>query len=995
MKIKFNPDLDFQNRAIDSITGIFEGQEIDNSRFTVPAIQQGDMYGPDVGTGNRLKLLEEDILSNVQAIQLENGLAPDEMLQSMDFSVEMETGTGKTYVYLRTLMELKQKYGFSKFVIVVPSIAIREGVHKSLQMTEDHFAQLYDNMPYDYFIYDSDDLNKVRSFATSQHIQIMIINIQAFRRSFTNPDKQKKANIIHRPHDRMSGQKPIEFIQSTNPVVIIDEPQSVASSNKSQKAIESLNPLCTLRYSATHVDEYHMMYKLDSVDAYEKKLVKQIEVAGIQVQDAQNKAFIQVHDVSNKRGGHIAKISFDQFKNGKTRRVKRNIKDGDDLFELSGGREVYDGYIVSELYAEKGNEYVCFSNGKLVKKGQAIGGVDNDTYKRLQIQKTIEEHLNKELRLRPKGIKVLSLFFIDRVANYREYDEDFNASHGKYAEMFEREYAKLIRRPKYNQLFEGIDKDSIVEEVHDGYFSIDSKGRGSNKKEYFTDTSGETKGDIDTYSLIMKDKERLLSLDNPLKFIFSHSALKEGWDNPNVFQICTLNETNSVLKKRQEIGRGLRIAVNQDGERVHGFDVNTLTVMANESYEDFAKELQKEIEKEEGIKFNVIETHTFANIPVQKGNGECGNLGIETSDKIWQHLRLHNYINGKGKVQDRLRMALKHDDVDLPEEVEEQAPQIKGILKKVAGKLNIKNADNKRTVKPKKEVLLSPEFKDLWNRIKYKTTYRVEFDSERLIEECAKELRDNLRVGKARFRYQKAKTPIERGGVRPELASESEQTYEAKDYRLPDLITVLQNETNLTRKSLADILIKSGRLNAFTNNPQKFIEQASDFIKGKMRLMIVDGIKYQKIGDDCYYAQELFESEELTGYLNENMIEAGKSVYSHVVYDSDIEENFAQSFERSDDIKLYAKLPSWFKIDTPIGGYNPDWAVLYEKDGEEKLYFVVETKGSLFSGDLRAKEQTKIDCGREHFKALDSGIEYEKANNFDSFLDVVVDTASS
>jgi len=991
MKIKFNPDLDFQNKAIDSITGIFEGQEIGNSRFTVSASQDRDMFESEVGVGNRLKLLDEDILSNVQSIQLENGLRPDKTLRSMDFSVEMETGTGKTYVYLNTLMQLNQKYGFSKFVIVVPSIAIREGVYKSLQMTEDHFKERYDNVPYDYFIYDSDDLNKVRSFATSNNIQIMIINIQAFRRSFTNPDLDKKANIIHRPHDRMSGQKPIEFIQSTNPVVVIDEPQSVASTNKSQKAIESLNPMCTLRYSATHVDDYHMMYKLDSVDAYQKKLVKQIEVASVQVQDAQNKAFIEVHDVRTKSGDPIAKISFDQFKNGRTRRVTRNVEDGDDLFELSGGREVYDGYIISELYAEEGNEYVYFSNDKLVKKGQVIGGVDDDTYKRLQIRKTIEEHLDKELRLRPKDIKVLSLFFIDRVANYREYDDDLNPMKGKYAKMFEEEYKKLIRKPKYNELFEGVDKDTIVEKVHDGYFSIDSKGRGSNKKEYFTDTSGETKGDIDTYSLIMKDKERLLSLDNKLKFIFSHSALKEGWDNPNVFQICTLNETNSLLKKRQEIGRGLRIAVNQDGERVHGFDVNTLTVMANESYEDFAKQLQKEIEQEEGIKFNVVEPHTFANIPVMKQDDEPGMLGVETSEKVWNHLKEQEYIDKRGKVQDKLRMELKHDVVDLPEEVEKQSAQIKALLKKISGKLNIKNADNKRTVKPKKEVLMGPEFKDLWNRIKYKTTYRVDFDTDKLIEACAKELRDKLRVGKARFIYRKGVLETDRGGVHGKTAKETQHTYDATDFQLPDIVSILQNETGLTRKTIAEILIRSDRLSAFTNNPQKFIDQALGFIQDKMRTMIVDGIKYHKIGDESYYAQELFESEELTGYLNENMMPAEKSVHSHVVYDSDVEENFARKFEDNDAVELYAKLPGWFKITTPLGPYNPDWAVLCEIDGEERLYFVVETKGSLFSGDLREKEQGKIDCGREHFKALDSGVVYEPVNNFDTFLDVVDD----
>jgi type III restriction enzyme len=988
MKIKFNPNLDFQLDAINSVTRVFEGQEEGNSRFTVSALPEEGMFTSTEGVGNRLKLLEEDVLKNVQSVQIENGLRPDEKLKSLDFTIEMETGTGKTYVYLRSMFELNQKYGFSKFIIVVPSVAIREGVYKSLQMTEDHFNQLYDNTPFDYFIYDSDKLGQVRSFATSNSIQIMVINIDAFRRSFTNPDLEKKANIIHRSHDRMNGQKPIEYIQSTNPVVIIDEPQTVDTTNKSSKAIASLNPLCTFRYSATHIDKYHMLYKLDSVDAYERKLVKQIEVAGIEVDDAHNTAFIEVHDVTNKKGSLQAKISFDELSKGTVKRVTKTLKDGADLFDLSGGRDLYDGYIISEIYADEGNEYVRFSNDQFVRKGEAVGGVDQDTYKRLQIRKTIEEHLDKELRLRPKGIKVLSLFFIDRVSNYRIYDDDGNAHNGKYAKMFEEEYQKAIRIPKYNTLFEGIDKDSIVKDVHDGYFSIDTKGRGSKKQEFFVDTSGETQADGDAYNLIMKDKERLLSFDSRLKFIFSHSTLREGWDNPNVFQICTLNETNSVIKKRQEIGRGLRIAVDQDGERVYGFEVNTLTVMANESYEDFAKQLQKEIEKEEGIRFGVVELHSFANIPVLNVDGESKNLGVDTSEKVWEHLRSQDYIDDKGKIQDKLRFDIKENVVDLPEDVQEQQDQITALLRKLAGKLNIKNADDKKTVKLNKRVMLSDDFKELWDRIKYKTTYRVDFDSDKLIEECSKALRDNLRVAKARFRYEKAKTVIDRGGVHANLVNEDVQTYDATDFPLPDVLTILQDETQLTRKSIAKILIGSERLSSFTNNPQKFIEQATDLIKNEMRKQIVDGIKYQKIGEDFYYAQELFEEEELFGYLNKNMIQAEKSVYDHVIYDSDVEQSFAESLERNNTIKVYAKLPSWFTVDTPLGSYNPDWAIVYEKNGEQKLYFVIETKGTLLSDALREKELGKIKCGREHFRALENNVEYDLANSFDSFLDI-------
>ncbi len=989
MKIKFNPNLDFQREAIKSVTGVFEGQEIGSSHFTVSGIPETEFQFEERGISNRLRLLDEDILKNIQSIQIENGLRPDEVLnEGLDFTVEMETGTGKTYVYLRSMFEMYEKYGFSKFVIVVPSVAIREGVYKSLEMTKEHFNQIYDNIPYDYFIYDSDKLGQVRNFATSQHLQIMVINIDAFRRSFTNPELEKKANIIHRSHDRMNGQKPIEIIQQTNPIVIIDEPQSVDTTNKSAKAIKSLNPLCTFRYSATHIDKYHMLYKLDSVDAFEQKLVKQIEVAGIQVDDAHNKAFIEVHDVTNKKGIPEATISFDQLKEGKVKRVKRKVSQGADIFDYSGGRDLYNNFIISEIYAQKGNEFVKFGIDTYIKKGETQGGVDEDSLKRLQIRKTIDEHLEKELRLRPKGIKVLSLFFIDKVANYRKYDDEGNQMNGKYADMFEEEYKKAISSPKFNQLFEGVDKDTIAEQVHNGYFAIDSKGRGTNKVEYFKDTTGTTLADGDAYNLIMKDKERLLDLDTKLKFIFSHSTLREGWDNPNVFQICTLNETNSTIKKRQEIGRGLRIAVDKNGERVYGFDVNTLTVMANESYEDFAKELQKEIEEEEGIKFGIVEEHSFASIPVFGENGESKNLGVELSSKIYDHFLEQEYIDKGGKIQDKLRLDIKKDVVHIPDEVIEHKSQITSMLRKLAGKLNIKNADTKRQVKLNKQILLDEDFKQLWEKIKYKTTYRVDFDSELLIENCAKALRDQLRVSKARFQYRVGLLEKDRGGVHSELKKENIQTYDATDFPLPDILTILQDETQLTRKSIAKMLSDSGRLSSFTNNPQKFIEQAIDIIKSEMRKIVVDGIKYQKIGSDHYYAQELFESEELFGYLDKNMMEAKKSVFDHVVYDSDIERNFAKAFEDNEGVELYAKLPAWFKVDTPLGSYNPDWAVVYENNGDKKLYFVVETKGSLFSDALRATEKAKIDCGRKHFRALDSGVAYEVADGFDRFLDV-------
>jgi type III restriction enzyme len=495
--------------------------------------------------------------------------------------------------------------------------------------------------------------------------------------------------------------------------------------------------------------------------------------------------------------------------------------------------------------------------------------------------------------------------------------------------------------------------------------------------------------DVDAYDLILKDKERLLSFDEPTRFIFSHSALREGWDNPNIFQICTLNESDSVIKKRQEIGRGLRLCVNQRGERVFGFEVNTLTVMANESYEEFAKKLQKEIEEDTGIKFGLIEEHSFANIVVPTEEDEERYLGVERSEKLWKNLYERKYIDEKGKVQESLKTALKTDTVILPDGYEAVAPQIISILKKVAGNLNIKDANRRRVVTLNKEVYLSEEFKELWDRIKYKTTYRVRFDETALIDACAKEIQEHLVVGRPRFRYTKAGVDITQGGVGADVVEESTFVYHSKNFELPDIVSYLQNETNLTRRAIVRILTQSGKLEQFKNNPQKFIEQVLAMIRKTMRHFIVDGIKYEKIGNESYYAQEIFEEQELAGYLNQNLQESRKGVYDYVIYDSDVEKNFAISFENNPMVKVYAKLPGFFKIDTPLGSYNPDWAVVIEKDGEEKLYFVVETKSSLFTDALRPAEQAKIDCGKAHFKALDNDVSFIKATKMSDVEDVV------
>ena len=1052
MKIKFNPDLAHQNDAINAVVGVFEGQETFQSNFSVSqnalSNEQLGLFAKnnDIGVANALSLLPEELYENTRNVQLISGLPQTETskqaLPSLDFTIEMETGTGKTYVYLRSAFELNQRYGLTKFIIVVPSVAIKEGVYKSLQMTEEHFRKEYKNVQYDYFVYDSSKREQVRNFATNDYIQIMVINIDAFSKSFTDPEKETKANLIHRTDDRLNGMKPIEFIQATNPVVLIDEPQSVASTVNRKKAIESLNPLCTFRYSATLTESFNMLYKLDSIDAYERKLVKQIEVASLEVQDNHNQAYIKLISVDNKKSPITAKIEIDaQTKTGKLQpRKSITVKSGTDLFEASGGRSVYEGYVINDIYCEEGNEYIDFtSRDDIIELGQSIGEVDLDTYKRLQISKTVEEHLEKELKffkkvttgvdpmdyskvMSQKGIKVLSLFFIDKVANYRGYTKDGVPTQGKFAQWFEEEFTQQLRKPKYRLLYPSIwDKDSsgksvlneqalkeLASSVHNGYFAQDKKKDASGNPQFAESKlsakgeGGKTAADESAYNLIMKDKEKLLSIDEKLRFIFSHSALKEGWDNPNVFQICTLNETNSVMKKRQEIGRGLRLAVDQSGERVpYGFEVNTLTVMANESYEQFVTELQKEIEKEEGIKFGAVEKHQFANIVVSDELDKKEFLGAKKSEEIYQHLADKGYIDKKGKIQDSLKLDLAENSVSLPESVKEHTDAILATLTKVSKGLSIKKHEEKKTASLRedngKQVVLGDDFKALWDRIKYKTTYRVDFSVGELVDKCINEIRASVAVASAKFEYKKVKVAVTEAELETFDEESKIQYYRNRNFQLPDVVTYLESHTNLTRKTVVQILLGLGdKLEAFKNNSQRFIELAGEVIRKQMRLAIVDGISYHRIGDEDYYAQELFQEEELTGYLK-SMVEANKSVYDYIICDSDTEFEFAEKLETSSDVKLYAKLPGWFKIDTPLGSYNPDWAVLIDKeDGMgDQLYFVVETKSSIFSDDLRASEQAKINCGIAHFEALSKDKEgnaitnpakFVKADSYNTFL---------
>lgn len=993
MKLHFEPNLDYQLQAIEAVCDLFRGQESCRTEFTVtmklPEQQLTlDVAETDLGVGNRLTLLDDQLLQNLRDVQLRGGLAPSSVLASGDFTVEMETGTGKTYVYLRTIFELNKRYGFTKFVIVVPSVAIKEGVYKSLQITEDHFKGIYAGEPVDFFLYDSNKLGQVRNFATSSTIQVMVVTVGAINK--------KDVNNLYKDSEKTGGEKPIDLIKATRPIVIVDEPQSVDGglTGAGKTALDAMNPLCTLRYSATHANKHHMVFRLDALDAYERKLVKQIEVAAATIEDAYNKAFVRLVSVSNKRGSISAKVELDVKTATGVKRQEVPVCDGDDL-QQTAKRDIYADFRVGEISTAKGEEFLelRYPGGEaFLALGQAYGDVDALGVQREMIRRTIREHLEKEKVLRPKGIKVLSLFFIDAVERYRKYDADGNPIKGDYARIFEEEYRRAAKLPAYQSLFAEIDLARVAEEVHNGYFSIDKKGGWSDTAE---NNAGNRENAERAYNLIMKEKEKLLAFETPLKFIFSHSALKEGWDNPNVFQICTLREIGTERERRQTIGRGLRLCVDQHGERVRGFEVNRLTVIATESYEQFADNLQKEIEADTGIRFGILEPLQFAAIAVKAADGTLSPLGVDQSKALWEHLKAAGHVDAKGKVQDSLKLALKNGTLALPEGFEAQRGQIAEVLRKVSGRLEVKNADERKAVplrkdKDGKAVYLSDDFKALWDRIKHQTTYRVQFDNAKLLQDCIAELKKAPAIAKARLQWRKADISIGKAGV---LATEKEGAatvvLDETDIELPDLLTDLQDRTQLTRRSIIAILTASGKLDEFKRNPQQFIELTAEVINRCKRQALVDGIKYQKVGDDAFYAQELFNNDELTGYLKNMLMDTKKSVYEHVVYDSNTERDFADALEKNEAVVLYAKLPSWFKIPTPLGTYNPDWALLLEQDGTQRLYFVVETKSSLFTDDLRDKESAKIECGKAHFKALETGENPARYLVATSFQDVL------
>lgn len=872
VRIQFDPDQEHQLRAIEAAVGLFRGQELTASRLELAG--SGGLIS-EFGLGNSLSIANRQIGANLSEIQEQNSiptelrgeLGADGEPSSLDFTVEMETGTGKTYVYLRTILELHRVYGWAKFVIVVPSVAIREGVEASLRLLSDHFADLYDGVHFDTWVYDSKAPGRLRSFAQANYLQILIINIDAFNKTDTN--------LIFRKQDQMMGHAPIEFLRAAAPIAVLDEPQNMESV-AARGAIASLGPLFTLRYSATHLQAYHQVYRLTPAAAYNAGLVKQIEVWSVTEDENANRPYLKLKQVKAGKRSISARIEVDSAapQGIKRKTLTFSADRVRDLREVTG-RSVYDGYVISEIRSGE----VEFDNSVVIAEGQAFGP-DRDHVQRVQIRTAVAQHLDRELILQRRAesgqiapMKVLSLFFIDRVDNYWPDD-------GKFRCWFQEEYRRLAGLPKYSQL-----DLPPVEAVHDGYFARDRAGRAK-------DTRGGTLADAEAYELIMRDKERLLSSREPLRFIFTHSALREGWDNPNVFVITTLNESRGEIRKRQEIGRGLRLPVMSNGLRCEDRSVATLSVVANEAYDEFAAQLQQEIEDETGTHFD---------------------------------------------------------------------------------RAAIKDGRSRRRIELRGGYEVNPVFLTLWKHIRDRTSYQVSYDTAALIEEACRRLAEQPPLDHSYVRATRAALTIDpEEGVVGQVVAEKAPSKLRESFPIPDLISHLTEVLPVGRDSVAKVLLRSGRLAEASINPQQLVDRVQTSIRGALAEQMADGIKYtrRRVDDESAYDLSLFAEHELTGY-RDNLVGVTKSIYSDVVYDSDLERRIALALDAREDVELFIKLPGWFEVDTPIGAYNPDWAVVKStEDGNEALYLVRESKASRDLDLLRPEERLKIRFGEKHFEAI-------------------------
>ena len=1006
----------FQAEAAKAVVDVFAGQPYLTPTYMMDRgsgyIQQSFTDDVDfTGWSNQRivpELNDQLVLDHLQKIQRANQIEPSNHLEGKyNLTIEMETGVGKTYTYIKTMYELNKHYGWSKFIIVVPSIAIREGVYKSFEMTQEHFSEEY-GKKIRFFIYNSSQLTEIDRFASDSSINVMIINSQAFNA------KGKDARRIYMKLDEFRSRRPIDIIAKTNPILIIDEPQSVEG-KQTKENLKQFNPMITLRYSATHKSDsiYNMVYRLDAMEAYNKRLVKKIAVKGItETGSTATDSYLYLESINLSKGNPTATLQFEvKMASGAPKKKSRIVTEGDNLYDYSNGLEEYkNGFVVSHIDGR--DDSVEFINGIKIYAGDVVGAVDEDQLRRIQIRETILSHLQRERQLFYKGIKVLSLFFIDEVANYREYDAANQPVNGKYAVMFEEEYEDILNNM---QLSLGEDdyikylKSIPVSKTHAGYFSVDGKGKMINSKVGRKET---TSDDVSAYELIMKNKELLLDRDpkkSPVRFIFSHSALREGWDNPNVFQICTLKQSSSDVRKRQEVGRGLRLCVNQNGERMDinalGNDVhnvNVLTVIASESYDSFAKGLQTEIAEAVADRPKAVTRDLFVDKKVKDDQGNESLITSDVASAIYFDLIVNGYINKQGELTDKYYEDKANGEIKIAEEAKDIASGVIKIIDSIYDKkaMQPENArgDNVE-LHLDDEKLNSKEFRALWSKINAKSVYVVDFDTDELIKKSIASLDSKLRVAKIYFKVEtgamdtiKSKEDLVAGAsfVKEESGSYGVRVAANSNVKY-DLIGKLVDETGLTRKAIIAILqgIQPFVFDQFKDNPEEFITKAAQLINDQKATAIIEHITYDVL--DEQYGTDIFTDPTIKGKLGVNAMKAKKHLYDHIVYDSSNERDFATDLDTNTDVAVYVKLPDGFYISTPVGHYNPDWAIAFYEGSVKHIYFVAETKGSMNSMQLRLIEESKIHCAREHFKAISNGnVVYDVVDSYTSLMEKVM-----
>ena len=1027
MKLKFKHQK-FQADAAKAVVDVFHGQpnlsstymidrgyvapkREENSQISLAFVEENEKQREkelSIGFKNHHiipSLTDGVILENLQKIQRLNQIEPSkELLGHYNLTIEMETGVGKTYTYIKTMYELYSHYGWTKFIIVVPSIAIREGVYKSFQTTQEHFAEEY-GKKIKFFIYNSQRLNDIEQFANDGGLNVMIINSQAFNA------KGKDARRIYMKLDSFRSRRPIDVIAATNPILIIDEPQSVEG-EKTKERLKEFNPLLTLRYSATHKKDsiYNMVYRLDAVEAYNKRLVKKISVKGVTVSGTTGtNGYVYLQNINLfKDKNPTATIEIDIMGKSGLRKQIINVSQGDNLFVKSNNLDEYkNGYTVSRIDGRDNS--IEFVNGIKIVAGSVVGDINEEQVRRLQIRETILSHLERERQLFYKGIKVLSLFFIDEVAKYKQYDENNNELNGIYADMFEEEYQNV-----FNAFQLRLGEEDYIKHIsqftpkstHAGYFSIDKKSKKIINSKEDKNEGGST--DTDAYDLIMKNKERLLDMKEPVRFIFSHSALREGWDNPNVFQICTLKQSNSGDRKRQEIGRGLRLSVNQDGERMDStklgeavHDTNILTVIANESYSDFTKALQEETAKIVADRPRVVDEKLFTGKVITDNNGVEQIIDIDLSKDIIYEFTVNRYIDRQGALTDTYYEAKKTGNVIVPEKLKGYEDSIINILDRIYDP-NTTTPEDGFSAKPHLELdndkLNKKEFQQLWNRINAKSAYVVKFDTPELIEKSVKAINQKLTVTtlftvveQGSLDNIESKSALLEGSAFGK-AKVSRETVNFADCSVKyDLVGKIVEATELTRKSVVEILknIDDDKFEMFKTNPEDFIIKVSNLINEEKATVIIQKITYNKLEE--VYDSDIFTEPTLKPITNKNVIPSEKGLYNYLIYDSDNEKTFAENLDSNKEVSVYVKLPKGFYINTPVGHYNPDWAIAFNDGMVKHIYFVAETKGSMSSMQLKKIEEAKIDCARVHFKAISSDeVKYDVIDSYESLLNKVM-----